>query len=395
MDLFEPISAETIFTTLQNQTYGLETLSNQMLQSGIEKYQKKDYEGAAKEFEKSINLAPFSQYSPDTTKYLVQAYLKLDEKEKAFETYENAVKRYTDRDDLRIDLGNLYFAENRFEDAVTQYKEAVRINPSVKNRFSLGQGYMKVEKFDEAYTQFNEVRRVEPDDPNAYYGMGQLLAKTGDHDEAIEQFEKVLKLDREFYDAYAQIGYVYADMGNMDDANEYVEILEKKDEDLSQTLKSYIDKVDTPKIAFAYASGSFSYNMSKGTPVSALDTYLENANAEKSMNMKFMFSKEMDRASVENIANWSITRADGYGMYAYNFGDTIPETETTIDIIPDYVLYDKDNMSATMGFTLRQNANADATIDPSHIVFKFQGEDIYGSKMDEDHDEFSGFSRIA
>lgn len=395
MDLFESISAETIFTTLQNQTYGLEILSNQMLQSGIDKYQKQDYEGAAKEFEKAINLAPFSDYSPDTTKYLVQSYLKLDEKDKAFEAYENAVKRYTDRDDLRIDLGNLYFAEERFEDAVTQYKEAVRINPSVKNRFSLGQGYMKIEKYDEAYDQFNEVRRLEPDDANAYYGMGQLLAKTGEYEDAIEQFEKVLKLDREFNDAYAQIGYVYADMGNIEDANAYVDILEKKDENLSLTLQMYIEKVEKPKIAFAYASGSFAYNMSKGTPVSALDAYLENASAEKSMNMKFMFTKEMDRASVENIANWSIKRAEGYGMYAYNFSDTIPETETTIDMIPDYVIYDEEDMSATIGFTIRQNVNADATIDPSHIVFKFQGEDGYGIKMDEDHDEFSGFSRIA
>lgn len=36
----------------------------------------------------------------------------------------------------------------------------------------------------------------------------------------------------------------------------------------------------------------------------------------------------------------------------------------------------------------------DGTIDPSHIIFKFSGEDIFGNKMDEDSDEYSPFTGI-
>ena len=37
---------------------------------------------------------------------------------------------------------------------------------------------------------------------------------------------------------------------------------------------------------------------------------------------------------------------------------------------------------------------ADGTIDPSHIAFKFKGEDKFGNAMDPKADEFTGFSRV-
>lgn len=52
-------------------------------------------------------------------------------------------------------------------------------------------------------------------------------------------------------------------------------------------------------------------------------------------------------------------------------------------------------MQATVTFTIAQNSAADGTIDPSHIIFKFGGEDIFGNKMDEDGDEYSPFTGIA
>ena len=128
--------------------------------------------------------------------------------------------------------------------------------------------------------------------------------------------------------------------------------------------------------------------------MSAIDSYLENAGAEKSVTMQFLFTKPMDRGAVEDPFNWSISRQSSNNLAeTYNFGDTIPETEIWLDPYPDYVLYDDDSQTATVGFTIRQNDTADGTIDPSHIMFKFNGEDLYGVSMDPDADEFSGFSK--
>ena len=63
--------------------------------------------------------------------------------------------------------------------------------------------------------------------------------------------------------------------------------------------------------------------------------------------------------------------------------------------IPTYVIYDTDTQTATLGFTITQNETADGTIDPSHIVFTFDGEDVYGLSISGNGDEYSGFSGSA
>ena len=111
--------------------------------------------------------------------------------------------------------------------------------------------------------------------------------------------------------------------------------------------------------------------------------------------MKFQFNKAMDRESVQNIFNWKIGRAAATGPgKAYNFGLPLPATETEISLYPDHIYYDEEDRTATVYFTIRQNSTADGTIDPSHIEFKFSGKDIYGNSMDENCDQFMGFSGV-
>ena len=59
------------------------------------------------------------------------------------------------------------------------------------------------------------------------------------------------------------------------------------------------------------------------------------------------------------------------------------------------VYWNAETMTATVSFNIQQNATADGTIDPTHIEFKFSGQDIYGNTMDEDFNQFSGFSGVA
>ena len=397
MDLLSGVSADQLFVTSLQQQSQLETLSNNALSSGIDKYLRKEYEAAAKDFEKSINLYPTSSFSADAIKYLAQTYLRLEKTDKAIEAYKRGIQLNPERDDLRTDLGNLYFAEDRYDEALREYKEAVRVNPSSSsNHYSLGQGYLKLEKFNEAEQEFRTVLRLEPASPYGDYGLGLTDSKRENYETAIENFENAVRKNSQFFDAYAEIGYALADMGEIDKAQEMVEYLEDKDADLSETLSSYINKVEPPKILFAFGSSTFGYNLSVKTPVAVLDSYLENAGASKSMTMKFMFNKDMDRSSIENPFNWSISRSMGAGDgSAYNFGLAIPETEVALPSFPDYVLYDSRTQVATVAFTVSQNESGDGTIDPSHIVFKFNGKDVNGIAMDSDHDEFSGWSGVA
>ena len=397
MDIFSSDATDNLFVTSLQQQSQLETLSHSALSSGIDKYLRKEYEAAARDFEKSISLHPTSSFGTDATKYLAQTYLRLGNTDKAIESYKRGIELHRDRDDLRVALGNLYYAEDRYQEAVFEYQEAVRINSSSSsNHYSLGQGYLKMGKYGQAEQEFRTVLRMEPDSPYGNYGLGLTYSQREKFERAIEKFEKAVRKDNHFYDAYAEIGYAYADMGEMNRAREMLAYLEEKDTDLASTLALYLDQVKPPEIVGALGSSTFVYGLSVNTPLSSLDAYLENAGAEKSMTMKFVFNKEMDRKSVENPLNWHISRSMGAGDgSAYNFGMKIPPTEITLPQFPDYALYDQETGIATIGFSVRQNATADGTIDPNHIVFKFNGEDAYGAEINEDHDEFSGWSGVA
>ena len=392
--LFQEKDGTDLLAALVQQQNGLENLSNQFLQTGIDQYLNKKYEEAAKSFEAAIAIDPQSSYSGVTTQHLVQTYLKLEDTDKAIETYEKALDRNPSNADLHSAAAQLYYSEERYDESAQHYRSAMELVPSATNRYSYGEALLKVGNYSESEIQFNQVKRLDPKSYAGDYGLGKMYAQSGDYDSAIKHFEAALELSPEFYDAYAEIGYAYADTGQIENAREVAAELEEQDEDLSKMLGYYIDEKEPPRIAFAQAQSSFPYRMSKGYQVSAIDAYLENAGAELSMTMKFTFTKEMEPQSIENRFNWNISRASSSNIAeTYNFGDEIPSTEISLDSYPDYVIYDKDTLTATIGFAVRQNDTADGTIDPSHIVFQFNGEDVYGVAMDENADAYSGFSR--
>ncbi len=292
-------------------------------------------------------------------------------------------------------LGNLYFSEKRYKESENEYKEAIRLNPTENNYYALGKAYLELGQYNDAGNQFNTVKRLAPDSPNGNYGLGLAYSRQGRFEDAIRQFKEAIGIENDLYDAYAEMGYAYAELGQIDKAQEQIDYIEQERPDLAQMLSLYVYKVDPPKFMFAYST-DFMYLKSVKTQVSALDSYLANADTSKTFTMKFSFSKEMDRDSVEDRFNWKIGRASGSGPgQAYNFGLPVPSTEISIPPYPDYVFYDSEASTATIYFTIHQNASADGTIDPSHIEFKFNGEDRYGFTMDPERDQFSGFSKVA
>lgn len=391
------VSGTDIFSYTVPQSSQLESLANQALSNGIDLYTKKNYDGAMKQFKMAVGLSPGSSYAVDACNYMAQTYLQLDDTQGAIDAYKRATKLDSSRDDIHISLGKLYFYDKRYQEAQQEYEQAVKLNPSSTNRFSLGQAYMYNGRYSDAEIQFSAVQNLDPTKPNGYYGLGQNYARQGLYSEAIGAFQKALDLKPDFYDAYAEMGYAYADAGQIDEAKSIRDFIADRDPKLSDTLSSYIYKVHSPQILLAYPfDSSFPYYLSKGTQVSALDAYLENANASKTFTMVFQFDKEMDRESVENPLNWKISRATGPGVGdVYNFGLGIPTTEVQLAPFPTNVYYDSKTYQARVSFTIQQNASADGTIDPSHIRFTFSGKDEFGVTIDPKKDQFSGFSGIA
>ena len=384
-----------IFSVLANQSAQMSSMASNAIVSGIDKYQKGDYKSAIIDFRRSIALDPQSTYASEAANYMALAYLQLDQEEKAVEAYETSIRLNPYRDDTHIKLGNLYFDLNRLANCETAYKEAVRLNPDVNNIYALGNFYLQTERYSEAENQFRAILSLQENGGKGDYGLGLVYSQQGMYEKAIEQFKKSIHLNPEFAYAYLDLGYTYAELGEMEEATKQLEILEKMDPSLADMLNLYMYKAEAPRIEFASSQSSFAYYFGDYTPVSALDSYLTNANTSSTFTMVFQFSKEMDPASVQNRFNWSISRSTlGGPGQAYNFGQDIPETEVTLGPFPELVVYDEDTLTATVTFRIYQNSTADGTLDPCHIVFKFSGEDIFGKAMDDEADEFCDFVDI-
>lgn len=103
----------------------------------------------------------------------------------------------------------------------------------------------------------------------------------------------------------------------------------------------------------------------------------------------------MDMASIQNIANWNISRSVSTATGGlYNWGRNIPATEVSSSTMPVNVVYDHESLTAKITFKITQNSSGTGTIDLSHLVFQFKGTDVYGNAMDSSKDQYNLFSKI-
>lgn len=398
MDVFS-VSADSLFPIASEQNAQKEQYAMRFLQKGLEEYTAGEYSQAILSFKQAVGLAPQSDSAINAYDYIANSQIKQGDTEAAIETYKTLQKADSSRDATHISLGNLYYANDRFDEALGEYEQAVAINPSVTNRYALGQALLATDQAGRALTEFTQIKREAPTQPQGDFGIGQAYAKLERYDEAIASFKSAISIQPDYWEAYAEMGYAYMDSGDTESAQAMISELEGNDDTLSSLLSQYIYEKAPPRMVAAYPSTSFAQFLTAlgpGTQVATLDTYLATAGNEKTFSLNFIFSKPMDRASVENVYNWALSRAPGTGIGdGYNFGSAVKDTEITLPKHPYAVYYDSTSLTATMLFKVSQNDTADGTLDPSHINFSFNGKDEFNLDMDKEADVYSGFSGVA
>jgi len=384
---------DLLFSATSPQQDQYDALANNALSRGIDFYQQGNYEGAVKEFQRSIGLSPHSSYSQDAYDYMVQSLLKLSRTDDAIKAYRQAIKLDPTNDSYHVNLGNIYFSLGRYDDAKSQYSEAVKLDPtSTLNWYSLGQAYMQTGNYAGAEQAFKTVNAYSPGE--ATFALGQIYRLMGRYDDAVAELKSAISADKDFGYAYFELGSVYADWKEFEKAQEQVSILSSIDQSLALELGSYIYQQKSPQMLAAYSTDFISTG-GPGTEVSDLDPSLAEPNASKYFTMHFIFSKAMDASTIASPAYWRITRANGQNPGGlYNWGLPLAPTEVCLSPIPVSVVYHQDSQTADVIFEITQNASGDGTLDPSHLVFKFQGLDVYGEAMDPAADEHSGLSMI-
>jgi tetratricopeptide (TPR) repeat protein len=95
--------------------------------------------------------------------------------------------------------GNRVYEKGRYTDAEVEYKKALEKNPKSKEaQFNLGNSYYKQQRFDEALREYGNtgVAMKSPEErAETYYNLGNSLYRSNKFQEAIEAYKRSLKLN--------------------------------------------------------------------------------------------------------------------------------------------------------------------------------------------------------
>ncbi|MBN2480533.1 MAG: hypothetical protein JXB19_02240 [Bacteroidales bacterium] len=263
-------------------TSSLEALK--LYSTAIDMHIKTDFEGAKKYYEAALNTDTgftsaraslgninIERFDPALGKELlsraVQSVDKLTERErlgilafyaagvennlpKAIEYNNKRIKLYPDDIAARNNAGWYYQNSAMYEEAVREYKEAVRINPemalayaamlwiyeeylgdvdsiltwsekmisenpqNVWGYFYMGSVWLMKDSIGKAKTYYLKAREVEPDHILSLYRLAHTCRIQEQYEEAIQILKHILELDRNEISAYYDMGINYERLGN-------------------------------------------------------------------------------------------------------------------------------------------------------------------------------------
>ncbi|WP_026841185.1 tetratricopeptide repeat protein [Citrifermentans bremense] len=381
---------DDMFSTLASQDSQRAQLANGALSSGLAFYQKKDYARATGELKRAISMDPTNTQA---YKFLASAYQAQGKTDEAIKTYKNSLALDPTQDAIHTSLGNIYLQQKKYNLAEREFKDAAKLNPTdTLAPYTLGQLYVQTERYGEAETQFKKVSRMAPTDPNPYYSLGALYNKEGKYADAVKQLTQAVKLRPKMEAAHFELGVAYAALGDTTNAQKEVDTLTRLNSTQGALLKLTIAQ---PKLVSAGGgeTDTFSAALGAGTALLGMlgiDATTTLPNQSKQFSLTFYFDSAMDADSVQDTSNWTISKATGGAAGYYNNLQPVVPTEAYIPQNPTSVTYDPEQRTAVVTFLLSQNDTGNATIDPSHMVFKFSGTDARGKVMDPTADEFDG-----
>jgi tetratricopeptide (TPR) repeat protein len=144
---------------------------------------------------------------------------RLDE---AMSQYHEALRINPDFWVAHYDLARALFRQQRFEEAISHYYEALRINPDFADtHYNLGEALMLQERFEEAIRHYRKALEIKPDFAKAHNNLGIALEKQGRPREAIDHYLEALRIKPDLAEAHYNMGNVLMRQGRTEEAIRY------------------------------------------------------------------------------------------------------------------------------------------------------------------------------
>lgn len=186
-------------------------------------------------------------------------------------------------------LGDLWEKQNVNELALTEYKNAVNINPNlVKAHYKIGKLLLKEKKYNEGAESFKKCIQLDPNFAPAYREMGELYFRAGRYKEAKDNYKSYVQKtegDLQAQVRYCQFLYL---------SKEYQEAVNQ----INAVLKDTVTNVLLRLLGYSYIELK---NYNEG--LKALDKYFAKVKPENQIAKDYEnYAKALDNTNQDSLA---------------------------------------------------------------------------------------------
>ncbi len=113
----------------------------------------------------------------------------------------------------------LYFSKNKIKSAISDYKNAIRLNPK-KGEYliNLGATYAKAEQYDKAFESINKGMQLSPNNTNGFLNRSIMYMMRGEYEKQIKDLKAYLKVEPDSPDIWFEMGRAYMMLRRFDEA---------------------------------------------------------------------------------------------------------------------------------------------------------------------------------
>jgi tetratricopeptide (TPR) repeat protein len=170
---------------------------------------------------------------------------------------ERYLKEAIELDPLFVDamdhLGMVYRRQNRLSEAEGIYLRSIGLNNRNTVPYqNLAIVYRMQNRLNDAFEQYKKIIQIDPDDPEGYYGMGELYYIDGDYDNSMIFIDKTIELyinlnSPYVYDAFFYKGMIYYRINNYEEALKYLEEARKGNPN-NATIERTINEIKNKQV---------------------------------------------------------------------------------------------------------------------------------------------------
>lgn len=149
------------------------------------------------------------------------ALLRMDRYEDAVDAFNNALDHGSDMETVQLGLsgaymgmGEQYFSAGNFSNAISQYRNAIEINPDPRYYNRLAIALRRNNQENDAVEAFKSAIELNPQYAIAYAGLGGTYVSLQRYDDAIEAYSTAIELQPNMQQARRGLATAYTAKGN-------------------------------------------------------------------------------------------------------------------------------------------------------------------------------------